>query len=86
MDILNGDNGNGVDPCFSPTGYETKKSNAYLVHSQQNGIYQIYTARGCTVSPLSENITACAIISACLSDIGSYFSTTLSSPTETLTV
>ena len=84
--ILNVNSADDIDPFYPPSGYTAEKVDACLAHPQVAGIYHYHIASGCAVSPPSGNISGCAQISACSSDIASYSLTLFPSSAKKLTV
>jgi hypothetical protein len=84
--IFNANSAEDVDPFYPPAGDEKEMVDSCLAHPQESGVYHYHMASGCAVSPPSGNISSCASISACSTDIAAYSLTLFPSSAKKLTV
>ncbi|CAF1335310.1 unnamed protein product [Adineta steineri] len=77
--MFTSDSANNYDPFFPPSGGTAETVDSCLAHCQTAGIYHYHIATGCQVNPPTGNITSCAAVSACNSNIATYSISSFSS-------
>ncbi|CAF1039341.1 unnamed protein product [Adineta steineri] len=77
--MFTSDSANNYDPFFPPSGGTAETVDSCLAHCQTAGIYHYHIATGCQVNPPTGNISSCAAVSACNSNIATYSISSFSS-------
>ncbi len=63
---------NNVDPFYPPPGAQKEQVDTCLAHCQAAGIYHYHISSGCMVNPPTGPISACALVTSCISNISAY--------------